>query len=269
MEFDTDGIIRFKKAWQDMYSEGIFQNLTWYQCLGNHDIVKGYAGVEFETTIAPLLDSRWYFGTPGQPKLPYYTYDILGKDWSATFVVLDSDCFIDTYQESTSVYQNPYTIDCYKNKQVQIDFLEQTFAHSKATWKFGVWHHPYLSAAGNNTGVWPLVEIVERHQGVMINGHDHCLAHYVGNNTNYVVSGAAGFPQGGDCNNGVPLGPFAKYLGANPEQGASGFVTMDISKESLVFEYYPRDMTYMGQDLYPVPNDVQPHYSFTVTEKSK
>lgn len=30
---------------------------------------------------------------------PYYTYDLVGADWTATFVVVDSDCFLSSYQE--------------------------------------------------------------------------------------------------------------------------------------------------------------------------
>ena len=35
-------------------------------------------------------------GTKG---LPYYTYDLTGSDWTATFAVVDSDCFLSSYQE--------------------------------------------------------------------------------------------------------------------------------------------------------------------------
>jgi hypothetical protein len=32
-------------------------------------------------------------------QLPYYTYDLVGSNWSATFVVVDSDCFLSSYQK--------------------------------------------------------------------------------------------------------------------------------------------------------------------------
>ena len=32
-----------------------------YKCLGNHDIVPGQSGVDFQTKVAPLYDSRWNF----------------------------------------------------------------------------------------------------------------------------------------------------------------------------------------------------------------
>jgi hypothetical protein len=32
-----------------------------YQCLGNHDIVPGQSGVDFQTKVAPLYDDRWFF----------------------------------------------------------------------------------------------------------------------------------------------------------------------------------------------------------------
>lgn len=97
-----------------MYSQGVFDQVPWYQCLGNHDIVPGQSGVDFQTKVAPIYDDRWYFvslesglernfivaereqGTEG---LPYYTYDLVGSNWTATFVVVDSDCYLDSYQK--------------------------------------------------------------------------------------------------------------------------------------------------------------------------
>ncbi len=35
----------------------------------------------------------------GTEQLPYYTYDLVGADWTATFVVVDSDCFLSSYQK--------------------------------------------------------------------------------------------------------------------------------------------------------------------------
>jgi hypothetical protein len=35
----------------------------------------------------------------GTEQLPYYTYDLEGEDWTATFVVVDSDCFLSSYQK--------------------------------------------------------------------------------------------------------------------------------------------------------------------------
>jgi hypothetical protein len=117
------------------------------------------------------------------------------------------------------VYYTDYTIACYKDTQTQVDFLATHFANSKATWKVLQIHHPYISSSGNNTELAPLLEVAEQHDAFVIMGHDHCLAHYFYNNTNYILTGAAGYTQPGDCNNGVPLGPFAKYLGANDLQG--------------------------------------------------
>jgi len=165
----------------------------------------------------------------------YYTYDLVGADWNATFVVVDSDCFLSSYQkvseyisdhdltdkvlQNTSVYYNEYTKACYANKQVQIDFLNTTFSESNATWKFLQLHHPYMSASTNQTDLAPLISIVEAHGGIVLNGHDHCLGHFFNNNTNFILSGAAGYPQAGDCNNGIPAGPYAKYLAANSRSG--------------------------------------------------
>jgi hypothetical protein len=61
VDFTTGGILRFQEAWVDMYSQGVFNDVPWYQCLGNHDIVKGQSGVDFQTKVAPLYDDRWYF----------------------------------------------------------------------------------------------------------------------------------------------------------------------------------------------------------------
>ncbi|KAJ9204592.1 hypothetical protein DTO164E3_1767 [Paecilomyces variotii] len=266
VDFTTGGVIRFQEAWVDMYTGPAFNTTRWYQCLGNHDVVKGQAGVDFETKIAPVYDDRWYFGTKG---LPYYSYDIQGRDWTATFVVVDSDCFIDDYQESTSVYQNEYTTSCHQDTQTQVDFLAQAFANSNAEWKFLQLHHGFQSSFTNYTELWPLIEIVEQHKATVLNGHDHCMAHYYNNQTNFILSGGAGYPEVGDCNNGVPLGPYTKWLGANNQSAANGFVTLDISKESVVVEYYARDMKFEGGDLYPVQNDLNPSYQFTISQQSQ
>jgi tartrate-resistant acid phosphatase type 5 len=205
----------------------------------------------------------------GTEKLPYYSYDIKGKDWKATFVVVDSDCFIDTYQKSTSVYQNPYTKACHQTTQQQVNFLQKAYSESDADWKFLQLHHGYMSSSTNYTELEPLMAIVEQHHGVVFNGHDHCLAHYYHNKTHFILSGAAGYPQAGDCNNGVKMGPYAEFLGANSQSAANGFVTVDINKQKLNFEYYLRDMDFEGGDLYPVPHDLTPKYSFQVTQKAK
>ena len=263
VDFETEGILRFEQAWASMYNGTAFDGKPWYQCLGNHDVIQGQAAVDFQTRIAPLMDDRWYFG---HDHLPYYTYDLVGSDWTATFVVVESDCFINKYQQSTSVYNTDYVIECHKTTQTQVEFLRKAFAESTATWKILQIHHPYMSSTGNYTELAPVIEIAQENNAVVINGHDHCMAHYEYEGTNYVLTGAAGYTQVGDCNNGVYLGPFAKWLGANDVQAASGFVTMEISSKSLVFDYYARDMTMDGGDLYPVANEMEPSYSFTVTE---
>lgn len=215
--FTTGGILRFEEAWVNMYSQGVFEYNTWYQCIGNHDVVRGEDSVNFEINIAPVYDSRWFFNSTNGEQ--YYTYDLEGSDWTATFVVVDSDCFLSSYQKNTSVYYNSYTQNCYANKQVQVDFLQTTFQNSNADWKFLQLHHPYMSVATNQTDLAPLIAIVEAHNGIVLNGHDHCLGHFFNNNTNFILSGGAGYPQAGDCNYGIPLGPFAKFLAANSQTG--------------------------------------------------
>jgi tartrate-resistant acid phosphatase type 5 len=72
-----------------------------------------------------------------------------------------------------------------------------------------------MSASTNQTELAPLISIVEKYQGIVINGHDHCMGHFFGNNTNFILSGAAGYPQAGDCNFGIAPGPYALFLAAN------------------------------------------------------
>lgn len=206
-----------------------------------------------------------------------------------TFTCADTDVIVLTVMgQNTSVYRNAYTSACYNNTQVQTDFLANTFANSNATWKFLQMHHPYRSAATNETDLEPLISIVENYDGIVMNGHDHCLGHFFSNNTNFILSGAAGYPQAGDCNNGTAPGPYAKYLAANDLSGkcsgpdlipvihadngaplaANGFVTMDISKDMINVEYYARDMEFDNGDLYPVACDLKPSYSFQVTQET-
>ncbi|KAJ5613908.1 hypothetical protein N7528_007562 [Penicillium herquei] len=261
VDFTSEGILRFYEGWGDMYVGEAFDNKTWYQALGNHDVVAGQAGVDFQTRIAPLMDNRWYFG---HENLPYYTYDLTGSDWTATVVVVDSDCFINKYQVNTSVYNTDYVISCHKETQKQVDFLRESFAKSDATWKILQIHHGYMSSSTNYTELSPLMEIVRDNNAVVINGHDHCLAHYEYEGTNFVLTGGAGYAQAGDCNYGIPLGSYAKWLGANANQAANGFVTLDIDRDTLNFEYYARDMRMKGADYYVVKDDMKPSYSFAV-----
>jgi hypothetical protein len=117
------------------------------------------------------------------------------------------------------VYFNEYTKACHQDTQTQLNFLSTAFANSQADWKFLQLHHGFMSSAQNYTELQPIMDIVRAHRGVVLNGHDHCLAHYQYNDTNFILSGAAGYPQSGDCNNGVALGPYAKFLGANANAG--------------------------------------------------
>lgn len=43
---------------------------------------------------------------------------------------------------------------------------------------------------------------------------------------------------------------------------------MDISSQMINVEYYARDMSYEGEDLYPVECDLLPSYSFQITQKA-
>lgn len=263
VDFSTEGILRFEEAWVNVYQGKAYDNKPWYQCLGNHDVVQGEPAVDFQTRIAPLMEDRWYFG---HDNLPYYTYDLTGSNWTATVVVVDSDCFINSYQESTSVYKTPYLTSCHKDTQKQVQFLKESFAQSNADWKFLQLHHGYVSSSSNYTELTPLMDIVREHNGIVVNGHDHCMAHYQYQGTNFVLTGAAGYAQASDCNYGQKLGPFAKWLGADRRQAANGFVTMDISYNAVHFEYYARDMRLKGADYYRVKNDMLPSYNFTITK---
>lgn len=180
------------------------------------------------------------------------------------------------------MYRNAYTSTCHNNTQAQTKFLAHTFAKSNATWKFLHLHHPYRSAAGNETDLEPLISIVEKHHGILMNGHDHCLGYFFSKDTNFILSGVARHPQAGDCNNGTAPGSYALYLAANnltgecngPESilvtcaddvvlpAANGVVTLDISKDMINVEYYARDAELDNGDLYPVDCDLKPATAF-------
>jgi len=132
-----------------------------------------------------------------------------------------------TSYQNTSVYKNPYTEACHKTTQTQVDFLASAFQTSTATWKFLQLHHPFMSSSTNETDLAPLIDVVERHNGIVLNGHDHCLGHYFYNDTNYILSGAAGYPQAGDCNNGTVLGPYTRYVAANNLTGKLCFAMVN------------------------------------------
>lgn len=67
--------------------------------------------------------------------------------------------------------------------QAQIDFLDKSSAESDADWKFVVMHHPILSTSKNYTkpaDMGGLFQIVQKHNLVVLNGHDHVLSHQQG-----------------------------------------------------------------------------------------
>jgi tartrate-resistant acid phosphatase type 5 len=43
---------------------------------------------------------------------------------------------------------------------------------------------------------------------------------------------------------------------------------MDISKQLIQVEYHARDMSFEGGDLFPVQYDLNPSYSFQITQHS-
>ncbi|GAB1190838.1 hypothetical protein APSETT444_000003 [Aspergillus pseudonomiae] len=94
VDFTSIGIQRFYEGWRDMYVGEAFDGKPWYQAIGNYNVVVGKAGVKFQTHIAPLIDNRWFFG---HDKLPYYTYNLKGSNWTATFAIIDLDYFINNY----------------------------------------------------------------------------------------------------------------------------------------------------------------------------
>jgi len=246
-----------------MYTQGVFTYAPWYvidpnrltefwwrvcryQCLGNHDIVPGQPGVDFQTKVAPMYDDRWYFVSLITWSLDFVSFLMRSRELSSCRIIPTTSsapigqrpsslstqtasspaikkssslpklsCCTNKHTQNTSVYRNTYTSTCYNDTQTQVDFLSTTFSASKATWKFLQLHHPYSSVSTNETDLAPLIEVVIQHQGIVINGHDHCMGHFYQNNTNFILSGAAGYPQAGDCNNGIALGPYALYLGAN------------------------------------------------------
>ncbi|KAJ5289284.1 uncharacterized protein N7443_009537 [Penicillium atrosanguineum] len=77
------------------------------------------------------------------------------------------------------------------------------------------------------------------------------MAHYQYEGTDFVLTGGAGYAEAD-----VPLGPYAKWLGANANQAANGF---NLSTT-------PRDMRRSGADYYFVKDDTKPSYSFAVTK---
>ncbi|GFG00805.1 purple acid phosphatase 4 [Aspergillus lentulus] len=219
-------------------------------------ILASSAPTKMTTTVTRAIPAvsnataRWYFGTTGRP---YYTYVLHGADWIATFVVvdLDSDCFVEKYQASTSVYQNSYTKQCHAERATQVAFLEQTFAASKAEWKFLQLHHGSPSSRNTAASSSKTATTTVSRTSTII--------------TRTLFSPAArGIPRLGTVTTGCRWAPYTKWLGANSQSAANGFVTMDISREEVNVEYYAWDMKFGGGDLYPIKNDMTPSYSFKI-----
>ncbi|KAF4157355.1 hypothetical protein CNMCM6069_005717 [Aspergillus lentulus] len=152
---------------------------------------------------------------------------------------------------STSVYQNSYTKQCHAERATQVAFLEQTFAASKAEWKFLQLHHGSPSSRNTAASSSKTATTTVSRTSTII--------------TRTLFSPAArGIPRLGTVTTGCRWAPYTKWLGANSQSAANGFVTMDISREEVNVEYYAWDMKFGGGDLYPIKNDMTPSYSFKI-----
>ncbi|KAH8549686.1 Metallo-dependent phosphatase-like protein [Umbelopsis sp. PMI_123] len=224
----------FKESFIDMYTDKSL-NIPWNPSLGNHDIV-GNVSVSLELN-AHKYDSRWYM--PSR----WYSHDITVKGVKYHFTVLDSSPFISSYRNNPA---SPYytkellTTMTPAMLQTQIDYLDKSSAESDADWKFLVMHHPILSTANNYTNpadMGGLFQVVQKHNLVVLNGHDHVLSHQQGNNTDFFTVGAGSLTAAGDGNNGVYL-PYIKYTGSNATYADNGMALLSGTKEELTVQYY-------------------------------
>ncbi|MEW5300795.1 MAG: hypothetical protein WDW36_003700 [Sanguina aurantia] len=223
-ECGLDNPVRWQTDFVNVYqthNTPSIMNLTWYNVIGNHDIV---ADGSVDAQIAYTQNnSKWQM--PGR----FYANEIHDKhsDLRLRFVYANTNPFVTKYAKANYKY-NTSEFRAHASPQNitdQLNFLEGALNSSTATWDIVVGHHPVFGGASANgfnasaivntdandfgrptadgTPSWSaMLAMVRKHNpAAYFNGHDHQLvsAHDAENptayTTRYVTSGAGSYPD--------------------------------------------------------------------------
>jgi acid phosphatase len=228
----------WKKSFEDVYDAPSLQ-VPWYVALGNHDYhANSQAQIDYSAK-----SKRW--------KLParWYRFEQRTPDGAlVAFHVIDTSPMLAAYYADGAVKVKVAPEK--QNVPVQLAWLDQGLAASKADWNVVIGHHPVYSGkfpkgqtpAGEVGGAPDLVAqldpILQRHHvPLYMNGHDHDLQHVLHGATHYVCTGA-----------GSKMAPKCGMEGSDFCSLQSGFVACAVNRDRLRVAY--RDHT--GADLHVV-----------------
>lgn len=234
----------WRRSFEDIYTAPSLQ-VPWYVALGNHDY-RGNAQAQIDYSARSRrwrLPARWYSfaqRTPDGAQLEI-------------FVVDTSPMIRAYYAHGARVVK---VGEQKANVPVQLAWLEQRLAASKADWKIVVGHHPIYTGhavrylfpftldrrlrmrGGLPDLIAQLDPILQRHRvPLYLNGHIHDLQHVQHGATHYVCTGA-----------GSKVAPQCDMGGSDFCSLHSGFIACALNRARLRVAY--RD--YRGVELHVV-----------------
>ena len=187
--------------------------VPWYVILGNHD----YAGNTVPQLEYGKTHPRWII--PDR----YYTkvYPIDDATTVECFYI-DTCPFIDEYQHNPQFSEIPA-----QDAKLQLQWLDQSLAASKAPWKLVFGHHPiYSSGLGHGNQpemIEHILPLLQKHKvQAYFAGHDHDLEHLKVGDLDLIVSGAGSEHR--------PV----KLPGSSPfSQATSGFAMVSLGAHEM------------------------------------
>lgn len=171
---------QWQQSFEQVYTDFVLHN-DWFVVLGNHDY-RGNPQAEIDYT---QRSRRWHM-----PARYYSIVKHIDKDTDAQFFFIDTTPFILEYRKAA----DQYALDG-QDARVQLAWLRDALANSKARWKFVVGHHHVYSGGKRDTQMELEQTVVPllKEYGVQayINGHEHDLQviRRPGGKTTYLVSG--------------------------------------------------------------------------------
>lgn len=193
------GDAHWQNSFEQVYAAPSLQ-VPWHVALGNHDYMgNAQAQIDYSATSKRWrLPARWYSFDASTP-----------DDAGIEFFVVDTSPMLDFYYDHADGGNVVKVADQKHNVPVQLAWLDQKLAASRADWKIVIGHHPIYSgriapgviangpdrferrAGGQPDLQRRLDPILKRHRvPLYFNGHDHDLQHIKRGGTHYVCTGA-------------------------------------------------------------------------------
>jgi len=267
-----DGMYRFKKTFEDVYTAPSLQNIPFHVIAGNHDHYGNASAQIAYTANAQNKGGRWNF--PNWYHNVSHTFEVQGKQVELEVLLFDSVVMVgnsDLYNEDGTVTELKLNDPRLKPvdpalAQEQLEWLTARMKASTADYLWVGGHYP-VWAIGQDppTGVRNILRgLLNTYEAQYFNGHEHDFEHIVeeGSKVNYISTGAGMFCCYADKNLGTVPENSIKFASSG-KGGAlwwgnvtipdfeilSGFTSYRIGPDSMKVYYHAHN----GTVLYTTP----------------